>query len=105
MKTTPALLLPLLLAACSTPGFSTHEAASIHEPVVYSCEGGLTLRVRFARDGAHVTMPSGEEVYLRQQPAGSGTDYASEQAELRGKGEEATWQAGRRTPIGCRVQR
>lgn len=101
MRTTVAALLLPLLAACAGP-----KPAPIPGPhVVYSCEDGLTLRVRFARDGAHVTLPSGEQVYLPQHPVASGTSYATPQHELRGKGDEVTWTAGRRVPIGCRVQR
>lgn len=105
MRTQLALLTSLLLAACAGPPWSTHEATPPDGPVVYSCEDGLTLRVRFARDGAHVTLPSGEQLLLPQQPAGSGTSYATPRHELRGKGEDATWTVGRRVPIGCRVQR
>lgn len=106
MRTTAALLIPLLLAACTFPPRSTHEAASIHEPVVYSCdEGRMTLRVRFTHDAAYVTLPSGEEVVLPQQPAASGMAYGTPQNELRGKGDEATWTTGRRVPIACRVLR
>lgn len=105
MKPLVTFLLPLVLAACAAPGQSTHEAASVHHPVVYTCEDGLTLRVRFARDGAHVTLPSGREVLLPQQPVGSGISYGTTQDQLRGKGDEATWTSGQRKPVGCRVQR
>lgn len=97
----PALLAVLLPACTALP--STHEAASVHAPVVYSCEDGLSLRVRFARDGAHVTLPSGEDVFLPQQ-AGRGGSYASAQHELTGQGERATWKGPRRVPVACRVQ-
>lgn len=104
MRIPLALLLPLLLAACAVP-WSTHEAASVHAPVVYSCEDGMSLRVRFTRDGAQVTLPSGQEMLLPQQPSASGIAYGTAQNELRGKGEEATWSMGRRRPVACRVQR
>jgi hypothetical protein len=100
MRITP--LAAVLLAACAVP-WSTHEASSIHAPVVYSCDDGLSLSVRFARDGAHVTLPSGEEVFLAQQ-GGQGS-YTSTQDELTGSGDSATWKAGRRPPVACRVQR
>lgn len=104
MRTATILVIPLLLAACAAPPRSTHEAPSIHGPVVYSCEDGLTLRVRFTREAAHVTLPSGEEVNLPQQPAASGISYGTPQQALRGKGEEATWTVGRRAPVACRVR-
>jgi hypothetical protein len=100
MRTLP-LLAAALLAACAAP-YSTHEAASIHAPVTYTCDDGMSLRVRFARDGAHVTLPSGEELFLPRQGA---DNYAGAQHQLTGAGETATWQAGRRVPIACRVRR
>lgn len=103
MRTITPLLLPLLLAACA-PLRSTHEAPSSHGPLVYSCDDGLTLRVRLARDGAHVTLPSGEQLFLPQQSAGSST-YGTAQHQLSGQGGETTWRAGTRVPVACRVQR
>lgn len=103
MRTTSSwLLATLLLSACASP-YSRHEAASIHGPLVYSCEDGLSLRVRFAAAGAHVTLPSGEEVFLAQR--GAQDSYASAQHELTGAGDAATWKTGRRVPVACRVQR
>lgn len=99
MRSVIAVLCPLVLAACTGP-HARHEAASIHEPVVYTCEDGLNLRVRFARDGAHVTLPSGEAVFLPQQ---SGGRYAGAQHEIAGNGERMTWKGPQRVPIGCRV--
>jgi membrane-bound inhibitor of C-type lysozyme len=103
MRAIAVILAPLLLTACASPWMHAGPALQ-PAPVVYSCEDGLTFSVRFARDGAHVTMPSGEEMLLPQQPSGSGIAYGTEQNQLRGKGDEATWTQGRRRPIGCRVQ-
>lgn len=102
MRTAITILLPILLAACAAT--SRHEAASVHGPVVYSCDDGLTLSVRFTREHAEVTLPSGEQLSLPQQPSGSGIAYGTAQSELRGKGDEATWTSGRRAPVGCRVR-
>lgn len=102
---TSLILATAMLASCAYPPRSTHEAPSVHGPVVYSCdEGRMTLVVRFAREMAYVTLPSGEELALPQQPAASGIAYGTPQNELRGKGDEATWTTGRRAPIACRVQ-
>ncbi len=100
MRTTP--LLAVLLAACAAP-YSTHEAATIHAPVTYSCEDGLSLRVRFSRDGAHVTLPSGEEVFLAEQRADG--SYAAPDHQFTSTGDQATWKIGPRVPVACRVQR
>lgn len=105
MRTIAALFVPLLLAACATPMRSTHEAPSSHGPLVYSCDDGLTLNVRLARDGAHVTLPSGEQLFLPQQTAASGSTYATSQHTLSERAGETTWKAGTRVPVACRVQR
>lgn len=103
MRLIAPLSIAVLVAACA-PLRSTHEAPSKHGPVVYSCDDGLTLRVRLARDGAHVTLPSGEQLYLPQQSAGSST-YGTAQHQLTGYPGETTWKAGTRVPVACRVQR
>jgi hypothetical protein len=101
MRTMP--LLALLLAACASP-YSTHEAASIHTPVNYSCDDGMmTWRLRASPGGTHVTLPSGEEVFLPQQNADGSA--ARMQQESKGSADAGTWQAGSRVPSACRVQR
>ena len=102
MRVATAVLLAVLLTACAA--ISRHEAASIHEPVVYSCEDGLTLRVRFTHEAAHVTLPSGQEMLLPQQPSGSGIRYGSADTQLQGKGEDATFSVKQHRPVACRVQ-
>ena len=101
MKTIAALLVPFLLAACASPRPAPPPAPH----VVYSCDDGLTLRVRFARDGAHVTMPSGEQFHLPRQPDTPEGTYATPHHELTGSGDQALWRVGRRVPVGCRVVR
>lgn len=88
----------VLLAACADP---TGGLA----PVRYTCDDGSALRVQFEADAALVTLPDGNALRLPQQPAASGIWYATPQYTLRGKGDEATWTIGRRTPLACRVQR
>ncbi|MEF7617163.1 MliC family protein [Aquincola sp. MAHUQ-54] len=85
----------LLLAGCAAP--------PLQPPVVYDCEDGLQLRVRFASDRAEVALPDGTVLTLPQQPAASGIWYSSGQHELRGKGREARWTVGRRIPTNCFV--
>lgn len=87
-----------LLAACAMP--PTSPAA-----VRYGCDDGSALRVQFEADAALVTLPDGNALRLPQQPVASGIWYATPQYTLRGKGDEATWTVGRRTPLACRVQR
>jgi len=93
------ILLPLLLAACS-PYSPPHYA----DLATYACADGTTLRVRFGKDGAHVTQPDNSVLILPQQVAASGMWYATPQYELRGQSGDATWTAAPRGPVACRVQ-
>jgi membrane-bound inhibitor of C-type lysozyme len=92
------------ILAASVAGCATAPLPLV-PPVVYACEGGLMLRVQFAHQRAHVTLPGGEELLLPQQRSGSGIAYGTPHYRLRGKGDAATWTAGDRKPVGCRVQR
>ena len=99
MRLLASLFAVALLAACST---APHLDPG---PVVYACEGGTTLTVRFAPGMAYVSTGSGAELALAQQVAASGIWYATPQHSLRGKGEQATWTVGRKVPVQCRVRR
>jgi membrane-bound inhibitor of C-type lysozyme len=94
-------LLLLLLAGCA----SSRPVPPEPRPIVYSCAGGLTFNVRFTRDAAHVTLPSGQEMTLPQQPVGSGMRYGTGDTEFRGKGEDASLTIKERRIVGCRAQR
>src|SRR3954466_6332595 len=93
-------LLPFLVAACSTP--ATPPYADLAS---YDCADGTTLRVRFGREGAHVTLADDSVLILPQQVSGSGFWYATPQHELRGKGAEATWTAAAQAPLQCSARR
>lgn len=99
------------LAACTqAPLGHTDDATSAMQPesdaiqAGYQCEDGSRLSVRFEHETAIVTLPDGQTVRLPQQIAASGFSYASARHALRGKGDEAQWTIGRRTPIMCRAQ-
>lgn len=94
-----AALCSLLLAGCAVPSFLQRTPAG--PPVVYDCEDGLRLTVRYGDDAAQVSLPDGSRLRLAQQPAGSGMRYASGPAELRGKGREITWAVEGRIPTNC----
>jgi membrane-bound inhibitor of C-type lysozyme len=98
MRSIPAVLVVACLAACATPSAGP-------APVVYTCDDGTSLTVRFAPEVAYVSTGTGAELALPQQRAASGIWYATPQHTLRGKGDEATWTVGRRAPAQCRVQR
>lgn len=91
-------LLPVLLAACSSaPPSPYNDLAS------YRCADGTTLRVRFAPDSAHVTLPDDTVLILQQQVAASGIWYAAAGYELRGKNDEAMWTVAPQEPVACRI--
>lgn len=94
-------LCGLALAGCAVPGFMQQRAGP---PVVYDCEDGLRLTVRYAADNAQVTLPEGRTLSLAQQPAGSGMRYAAGPNQLRGKGNEITWAVDDRIPVNCVAQ-
>lgn len=98
MRTPLALIAASLLAACASP-------SSAPAPVVYACEDGSVLNVRFVPEGAYVSTVGAQELLLPQLPAASGISYGTAQYKLRGKGDEATWTVGRRVPTACRVRR
>lgn len=89
----------LLLVACATSDLPPVA------PVVYACEDGTTLTVRFVQDAAYVSTGNGDEITLPQQRAASGIWYSTPQHELRGKGDDAEWTVGRRVPVKCKVKR
>ncbi|KAA0891150.1 lysozyme inhibitor [Pusillimonas sp. ANT_WB101] len=101
----------LSLAACSqVPLGHPGDATSTKQPrpeviqATYQCEDGSRLSVLFEHETAIVTLPDGQAVRLPQQIAASGFSYASARHGLRGKGDEAQWTVGRRTPVMCRAQ-
>jgi len=98
MRTLFALFTALLLAACASP-------SSVPPPVVYACEDGSVLNVRFVPEGAYVSTAGAQEILLPQLPTASGISHGTAQYQLRGKGDEATWTVGRRVPTACRVRR
>lgn len=97
-----AALCGLGLAGCSVPGFLQPQRAGA--PVVYDCEDGLRLTVRYSADAALVNLPEGNTLTLPQQPAGSGIRYAAGPHQLRGKGNQITWAVDDRIPTNCVAQ-
>lgn len=95
-------LCVLSLAGCAVPAFLQQRPAG--PPVVYDCEDGLRLTVRYADEAAQVTLPDGQRLQLAQQPAGSGVRYAGGPNELRGKGRDITWAVDGRIPTNCIAQ-
>lgn len=63
----------------------------------YYCNKGQTLRVVFQANKATVTPKGGEPVTLKQGMAADGFLYAKGKYSLRGRGNAATWTAGRKS--------
>jgi membrane-bound inhibitor of C-type lysozyme len=93
-----ATALLLGLAGCSS-------VPTAPAPVVYSCDDGSVLRAQFGAEVVVITLADGTALSLPQQRVASGIWYATPQYTLRGKGDEATWTVGRRTPVACQVRR
>lgn len=94
------VLISLMVSAC---GSETTDQSAANEQVVYLCADTSVMRVTFMQDLARVTLSDDVTIDLPIAVSGSGFRYGTPRHELRGKGEEATWTIGRRTPIQCRV--
>jgi membrane-bound inhibitor of C-type lysozyme len=75
------------------------------ESVVFDCENGEVLRVRFVAEPARaVLMRQQHEISLPQQPSGSGFIYSNGPNTIRGKGNALTVEIGRMLPIQCQAR-
>lgn len=94
----------LAAAGCATPDQPARAPAEARA-VVFRCDRGETLLVRFLPDRrAAVLVRNGQSMELPQQPSGSGFLYSSGIHTLRGKGEDLTVEIGRMAPLQCRAQ-
>jgi membrane-bound inhibitor of C-type lysozyme len=93
----PGLLVAVALSGCGT-------AASKIPAAFFTCADGSHFSASFPEGKALVTLPDHQTVTLPQRRSGSGYWYSSGRYELRGKGKEATWTVGRRTPTSCQSQ-
>jgi membrane-bound inhibitor of C-type lysozyme len=90
----------LMLAGCAArPKLTTPEA------VVFDCQNGEVLRVRFVAEPASaVLLRQQSEISLPQQPSGSGFIYSNGPNTIRGKGSALTVEIGRMLPIQCQAR-
>lgn len=90
----------LMLAGCAAkPPLASPEA------VVFDCQNGEVLRVRFVAEPASaVLMRAQSEISLPQQPSGSGFIYSNGPNTIRGKGSALTVEIGRMLPIQCQAR-
>ncbi|WP_439534292.1 MliC family protein [Polymorphobacter sp.] len=97
-------LAALLLAGCATSParpVAPNPVAPIN--VVFECERGTRLGVRFEDEMAVVDTGDGVALRLPQQPSGSGFRYGTPRHMMVGKGDNLTWTVGRMVPEDCRA--
>ncbi|GLK81715.1 MliC family protein [Methylopila turkensis] len=96
-------LVALALAGCAgdpRPAPPQAAAATI-STARYACDDGGFLSIQFLPDAAAVTLVDGSTATLARRATGSGLWYASEEFELRGSGDVATWTARGARPTSC----
>ncbi len=91
-----AFMATLAVAGCAQADRSAVFSAA------YACDDGQRFTVVFEREAALVQLPDSKTVRLAQQRAASGISYAAEGYELRGKGDDATWQAPGTARVQCK---
>jgi len=67
----------------------------------YHCKKGPSLKVVFRGGKAAVTPKGGQTVILDQGMSADGFYYARGKYSLRGRGNTATWTAGKAKPLAC----
>lgn len=98
-----------MLGGCSSDRTPKNDGGPVQpapegaRAALFNCSDGSVLNVRFENSQALVTTGGGNRLVLPQQVAGSGYWYSSGEHELRGKGGEATWTAGQRSPVQCKA--
>jgi membrane-bound inhibitor of C-type lysozyme len=86
------------LAACQTPP----PPLPPNGPILYSCTDGTQLSVTFVGDEARVAIVGGVAMALPNAGTDAAPYYTNGRYGLRGRGEQASWEVGRRTPVACR---
>jgi membrane-bound inhibitor of C-type lysozyme len=91
----------------TTTDLATAAQSGSPEVTNYGCDDGTGLAVVFdqAAGTARVKLGDGNEIVLPRAEAGSGFFYTNGKYGLRGKGEEARWEVGRKAPVMCKVVR
>ncbi len=82
-----------------------HLAGAEQIKAVFDCEDGTRLNVTFDNDAdpntAVVAIEGKDPITLPIAMSGSGYYYTNGMIGLRGKGDEATWEVGRKAPVNC----
>jgi len=103
-----SLVMIFLRSACVASvlaGCAAKAPVVSSEAVVFDCQNGEVLRVRFVAEPASaVLMREQSEISLPQQPSGSGFIYSNGPNTIRGKGNALTVEIGRMLPIQCQAR-
>jgi membrane-bound inhibitor of C-type lysozyme len=103
LAVTALTLVALAIWAAPSPASAEQIKA------VFNCEDGTKLDVTFDNDAdpntAIVTIEGKEPVTLPIAMSGSGYYYSNGPMGLRGKGDEATWEVGRKAPVNCTAEK
>lgn len=92
--------LALMLAGCVAK-----LPLAAPEAVVFDCQNGEVMRVRFEAAPASAVLIRGQnEIRLPQQPSGSGFIYSNGPNTIRGKGDALTVEIGRMAAIQCQAR-
>lgn len=91
--------MAMMTGCVAKPPLATPEA------VVFDCQNGEVMRVRFVAAPASAVLMRGQnEISLPQQPSGSGFIYSNGPNTIRGKGDALTVEIGRMLPIQCQAR-
>ena len=101
MKTTMLSLAVAGFALGALVPIGAADAAKKPIKAKYYCNKGQSLKVVFQGDWATVTPKGGKPVSLKQAMTADGFLYAKGKYSLRGRGNKATWTAGRAKPLNC----
>jgi membrane-bound inhibitor of C-type lysozyme len=100
-----AITFRVVCVALMLAGCAAKQKLATPESVVFDCQNGEVLRVRFVAEPASaVLMRQQSEISLPQQPSGSGFIYSNGPNTIRGKGNALTVEIGRMLPIQCQAR-
>lgn len=98
---TMKIVVTVMLAA--SPLIVQAAAASDWLKVAYRCENGQEMNIDYRRNGSAVRVSLGDQraEKLIWRPARKGFRYGGSIYELRGDGNDVSWQSGNKTPLKC----
>ncbi|WP_029148808.1 MliC family protein [Methylophilus sp. 5] len=92
-------------AAAMVMGCATKPPLATPDAVVFDCQNGEVMRVRFVAAPASAVLMRGQnKISLPQQPSGSGFIYSNGPNTIRGKGDALMVEIGRMAAIQCQAR-